>query len=129
VTADDGARERLAAAQAALTRALLAGADTPPGFDRRRLRVEARALLNKRRRVTELLRPDLADALGERYAPLFDAWGPAHPRRVGVTAHADAHAFGEWLVEHGHLPPQPVRRSRSRWRLRLRPRLRPRRPG
>lgn len=108
----DEARDRLAAAQVALVAALLAGEDAPPGFDRRRLRVEARSLLNKRRRVTELLRPDLAGALGDRYAPLFDEWAPAHPRRVGVTAHADADAFGEWLVEHGH---RPAPRRRRRW--------------
>ncbi len=106
----DGARARLGAAQAELTAALLAGGAVPAGFDERRVRVEARALLNKRRRVTELLRPELAEALGERYRPLFDRWAPEHPRRVGVGARADADAFGAWLVEHGHLPPPPRRR-------------------
>lgn len=109
------ARARLAAAQAELVAALLGGAAAPAGFDQRRLRVEARALRGKRRRVTELLRPDLAEALGPRYAPLFDEWAPAHPRRVGVSARADANAFGAWLVEHGHLP-APRRRWWRPWR-------------
>jgi len=117
-----GARARLAAAQAELAAALLAGGPAPAGFDERRVRIEARALRNKRRRVTELVRPDLASGLGERYAPLFAAWAPAHPRLVGVSARADADAFGAWLVEHGHLPPPPRRRWRRwrRWWLRWR---------
>jgi hypothetical protein len=100
----DQARQRLAAAQAELARALLAGAPPPPGFDPRRVRVEAEALLAKRRRVTELLRPDLADALGERCPALFAEWAPKHPRTDGVTARADADAFAGWLRANGHLP-------------------------
>lgn len=98
------ARRRLAAAQAELVEALLAGGTAPAGFDPHRLQVQARALLAKRRRVTAHLRPDLAEALGQRYPPLFDQWALSQPRRVGVTARADATAFEHWLTEHGHLP-------------------------
>lgn len=110
------ARERLAARQAGLVRALLAGAEPPPGFDPRRVRIEAAALRAKRRRVTERLRPDLADALGERFAPLFDAWAAANLRADGTTARADAAAFHGWLRSHGHLPSA----GRPRWLCRRR---------
>lgn len=90
------ARERLAARQAELARALLAGGPVPPGFDARRVRVEAVALRNKRRRVAEQLRPDLVDALGDRFAELFDRWAATHPRRAGVSFRADLEAFEEW---------------------------------
>jgi hypothetical protein len=97
-------RERLAARQAELVRALVAGGPVPPGFDQRRVRVEAAALNNKRRRVAEQLRPDLVDALDDRFADLFDRWAATHPRRAGVSFHADLTAFADWLIEGNHLP-------------------------
>ncbi|HEY8371280.1 MAG TPA: hypothetical protein VIL00_00915 [Pseudonocardiaceae bacterium] len=97
-------RERLASRQAELVRALLAGGPVPPGFDPRRVRIEAAALRNKRRRIAERLRPDLADALGNRFVELFDRWAVEHPRRTGVSFHEDLEAFAVWLVAHGHLP-------------------------
>ncbi|HEY0637541.1 MAG TPA: hypothetical protein VGD67_07825 [Pseudonocardiaceae bacterium] len=105
------ARERLRVAQAELARALLAGGAAPAGFDERRVRVEARALLNKRRRITELLRPDLVEALGDRYRAVYDGWAVTHPRPVGLGFRGDADRFGEWLVAEG-LMPRPRRR---RW--------------
>lgn len=114
------ARRRLARTQAALVAALLAGAPAPPGFDESRLRAEAGSLLTKRRRVTELARPDVSEALGPRYRGLFDAWAPSHPRPAGTTARADADAFAEWLYDNGHLP----RPRKRRW---FRPRARPER--
>lgn len=97
------ARDRLAGQQAELARALLAGGPVPPGFDERRVRVEAAALHNKRRRVAELLRPDLADALDGRFAELFDRWAAANPRRAGVSFRDDLAAFADWLTAEGHL--------------------------
>jgi hypothetical protein len=97
-------RERLAARQAELARALLAGGPIPPGFDERRLRAEAAALHNKRRRVAELLRPDLADALDDRFAELFDRWAADNPRRTGTSFRDDLSAFAAWLTTEGHLP-------------------------
>jgi hypothetical protein len=104
-----GARSRLAAEQAALLRALLAGGPTPPGFDEHALRVEADALLAKRRRVVAQLAPEVAGELEERYRPLFDEYARAHPRTVGSRARDDATAFTAWLVTAGHVT-EPKRR-------------------
>jgi hypothetical protein len=106
----DEARRRLAAAQTALVRALLAGDDAPAGFDPEALRAEAAALLAKRRRTVERIRPDLIDVLGTRFAEVFDTWATANPRRYEISAQADANRFAAWLAAHGHLP----RRRRGR---------------
>lgn len=103
------ARAELAEQQAALLRAVLAGGEPPPGFDPRMLAVEARALLNKRRRVNAILDPDTAAELGDRYRELFDAWASANPRKAGARGHADAEAFRAWA-----LPAPPRRRWWSR---------------
>ncbi|MFE2751894.1 hypothetical protein ACFXGA_07800 [Actinosynnema sp. NPDC059335] len=105
-------RDRLAAAQAELLRALLADGDAPAGFDEERLRVERRALLNKRRGIVEMLRPDVAAELGERFRPLFDAYARAHPKEVGTRFREDAARFAEWAVRRGELKP----RKRRWWR-------------
>lgn len=94
----------LASRQAELVRALLVGGPVPAGFDERRVRVEAAALGNKRRRTAEQLRPDLVDALDDRFAELFDRWAASHPRRAGVSFHEDLEAFAAWLTRHSHLP-------------------------
>lgn len=98
-------RERLAAAQAELLRALLADGPVPPGFDAERIAVERRALLAKRRGVTAMLGPEVANELGDRFRPLFDAYATTHPRMVGTRAREDAANFAEWAREHGELPP------------------------
>ncbi|MEU4743979.1 hypothetical protein AB0G02_26420 [Actinosynnema sp. NPDC023658] len=107
-------RDRVGAAQAELLRALLAGGSPPAGFDEQRLRVERRALLNKRRGIVEMLRPEVAVELGERFRPLFDAYASAHPKEVGTRFREDAARFVEWAVERGELrrkePPK-----KSRW--------------
>lgn len=92
------ARDRLAARQAELVRALLANGPVPEGFDRERVRVEAAALHAKRRSVAARLRPDLAEALGDRFGELFDAWAATHPRRSGVSFHADLADFAAWVA-------------------------------
>ncbi|RZS43624.1 hypothetical protein EV193_102605 [Herbihabitans rhizosphaerae] len=107
-------REELAEQQAALLRALLAGGEVPPGFDAERLRVEADALLAKRRRVVAMLRPDLPEALGARYRELFDTYGRAHPRHVGTGMRADANAFADWLRERGEISAPPKRSALAR---------------
>lgn len=96
--------EELAARQAELVRALLAGGPIPPGFDEHRVRVEAAALNNKRRRIAEQLRPDLADALDDRFTELFNRWAASHPRRTGVSFREDLENFAAWLTREGHLP-------------------------
>ncbi|MBW4717481.1 hypothetical protein [Saccharothrix obliqua] len=106
-------RERLAAAQAGLLRALLADGTPPAGFDPERLRVEARSLLNKRRGVVAALRPDVAAELADRFRPLFDEYARAHPRRDGTRFREDAAAFAEWATARGELTPP---RRRRWWR-------------
>lgn len=91
------ARRDLAARQAELLTALLAGGPVPPGFDPDRIRVETRALHAKRRAVAMRLRPDLVDELAERFTPLFDEWATNRPRRTGTSFHADMDSFAAWL--------------------------------
>ncbi|KAA2253365.1 hypothetical protein F0L68_33170 [Solihabitans fulvus] len=110
-------RDRLAARQAELLRALLAGGEPPQGFDPAQLRVEANALLAKRRSVAAMLAPEVADALGQRFRPLFDEYAAAHPRAVDSGARADAAAFAEWTMARGELP-APADKSRRWWQLR-----------
>lgn len=103
-------RERLGAAQAELLRALLADGNTPEGFDEDRVRIEKRALLNKRRGIVEMLRPDVAAELGERFRPLFDAYAKAHPKEAGTRFREDATRFAEWAVARGELTPPKKKR-------------------
>lgn len=107
-------RERLAARQAELARALLAGGAVPAGFDAHRVRVEATALHAKRRGITEKFLPEVTEHLGDRFTELFDTWAANHPRRTGTSFRADAADFATWLTEHGHLP------HRRRWPFRRR---------
>ena len=106
----DGARERLAEAQSELLTALLAGGPSPVGFDERLLRVEARSLLAKRRGIVAMLGPEVADALGDRFRPLFDEYAVSHPRAAGSRAREDAAAFEAWARDRGALPPVKPRR-------------------
>jgi hypothetical protein len=96
-------RDRLAAAQADLLRALLADGPIPPGFDEKVLRVEAEALLAKRRRVVAQLLPEAAGELGDRYRPLFDEYAGTHPRLEGTRYRDDAAQFQEWATAKGML--------------------------
>ncbi|WP_414937571.1 hypothetical protein [Amycolatopsis sp. cmx-11-51] len=106
-------RERLAGQQAELLKALLAGGDAPAGFEADRLRIEANVLRNKQRRLAAFLRPDLAEALGDRFAALFREYSASHPKTDTIRARAYADEFGAWLVERGAIP-KP--RSRfTRW--------------
>jgi hypothetical protein len=104
-------RDRLAEAQGELLRALLADGPVPTGFDSERLRVEADALLAKRRRVVAMLQPDACAELDDRFIPLFNEYARAHPRATGSRAREDGQAFVEWLREHGHL----ARERRWKW--------------
>jgi hypothetical protein len=105
-------RAELAARQRELVRALLAGGPVPDGFDAHRLDVEARSLRSTRRSVAARLRPDLVDALGDRFRPLFDAWAVDHPKPSGSSFRTDLGRFEAWLYAGGHLEPP---RARRRW--------------
>jgi hypothetical protein len=106
-------RERLGAAQAELLRALLADGDVPEGFDAERVRVEKRALLTKRRGIVEMIRPEVAVELGDRFRPLFDAYAADHPKEAGTRFRDDAARFAEWATARGEL--QPAKKKRW-WR-------------
>ncbi|WP_156754338.1 hypothetical protein [Actinokineospora pegani] len=93
-----GARERLAAQQSALLHALLAGGPAPAGFDEAALRVEADALLAKRRRVVATITPETAQACGAEFAALFAEYARANPRRAGSRAREDAAAFTAFIA-------------------------------
>ncbi|TCO52457.1 hypothetical protein [Actinocrispum wychmicini] len=103
-------REQLAEAQAELLRALLAGGPTPSGFDPERLRVEADALLAKRRRVVAMLEPDARAELDDDFVQLFNEYARTNPRQVGTRAREDAAGFVEWARGQGRLE-----RPRTRW--------------
>ncbi|SER31370.1 hypothetical protein SAMN05216188_11042 [Lentzea xinjiangensis] len=107
------ARERLAEKQAELLHALLANGPAPAGFDEQRLGVEKRALLSKRRGIVRVLGPAVADELGDRFRPLFDAYAVEHPRRAGSRAREDAAAFAEWCRAAGELPTH----RKARWKF------------
>lgn len=96
-------RADLAAKQAQLLRALLAGGDPPPGFAAEDLTREANALRAKRRRVTAVLRPDVAQELGEQYVLAFDRFARTHPKSVDTRARQDAEDFTAWASAEGLL--------------------------
>ncbi|GHG39761.1 MULTISPECIES: hypothetical protein [Amycolatopsis] len=110
-------REDLAARQAQLLHALLADGPAPAGFDPARLRVEATVLRRKHGRVLAYQRPELAEALGERYGPLFAEFSAGRPKKAAERSGAYADEFVAWLIEGGHLP-KPKRRLVDRLRRR-----------
>ncbi|MEU7481267.1 hypothetical protein AB0A63_35195 [Lentzea sp. NPDC042327] len=93
--------------------ALLTGTPAPAGFDERRIEVERRALLAKRRGIVRMLGPEVAHELGDRFRPLFDRYALANPRKAGSRAREDAAAFADWLRAAGELQAPP----RSRWKF------------
>jgi hypothetical protein len=93
------ARRRLGRAQTELLAALLGGTPPPAGFDPARLRVQADALLAKRRDLVARLRPDLAETLGASFFDRFEAYARAHPSPA-AGARADAAAFARTLEAH-----------------------------
>jgi hypothetical protein len=82
----------LAAQQAALVRALVAGGPPPSGFDTRRLALARKALLDKRARGVAAHRPALG-ALPD-FGARFATWADGRPSR-GTSG--DAAAFAQSL--------------------------------
>jgi hypothetical protein len=95
-----GTRQALAAAQAELVAALVAGGPEPPGFDAERLRVQAASLIAKRRggvaRALAMFAPEVLPELGPRFAAEFAAYAEGRPK-PGGGSRADAQAFAAWL--------------------------------
>ncbi len=111
------ARTRVALGQAALLSALVAGTPVPEGFDRLRIRVQARALAAKRADVVARLAPELPVILGGRdpYRESFLAYAKGRPMTAGYRR--DALDFAEHLLIRD-LPADPAARRRltSWWR-------------
>jgi hypothetical protein len=93
------ARQRVGLAQAALLSALVAGGPVPEGFDRARVRVQARALAAKRAGVVAKVAPELPRILGESYRPLFLDYALGRPPADGYRK--DALDFAEHLLLSG----------------------------
>jgi hypothetical protein len=94
----------LAAQQAALVAALLAGDEVPAGFDAERLRVAGRALERKRLRAVARAWPVLASALGARFAELFFSYAQVNPLPRQGGPLADGRFFVRWLLAREELP-------------------------
>ncbi|CAL9387189.1 hypothetical protein SUDANB6_01184 [Streptomyces sp. enrichment culture] len=122
------ARQRLGLAQAALLSALVAGTPAPEGFDRVRLRVQARALAAKRAGIVAKVAPELPVILGEGYRTLFLAYALGRPLTGGYRR--DALDFAGLLLSDG-LPEDPRARRELRewWLERSGPAPRSRRPA
>jgi uncharacterized protein len=102
-------REDLAARQAALVAALVAGAPPPPGVDAGRVRIQSAALLRKRGRSLAHAEPDLAAALGRAFGAAFAAYATGQPQ-VGGAAD-DAAEFARYLLRSDHARDAEVRRA------------------
>jgi uncharacterized protein (UPF0276 family) len=123
----DGARQRLALAQAALLSALVAGTPVPEGFDRVRVGVQARALAAKRADVVAKVAPELPVILGDGYRTAFLGYAQTHPMTSGYRR--DALSFAEHLLSAGRPGDTGARRELREWWLeRSGPAPRSRRP-
>ncbi|MEU3934793.1 DUF692 domain-containing protein [Streptomyces sp. NPDC029044] len=111
----DGARQRLALAQAALLSALVAGTPVPEGFDRVRIGVQARALAAKRADVVAKVAPELPVILGDGYRTAFLGYAQTHPMTSGYRR--DALAFAEHLLSTGRPGDTGARRELREWWL------------
>jgi hypothetical protein len=99
------ARRRLADRQAALTAALVAGREIPPGFDEKLVTVARSALLNKRAGEVAHAWPELRAALGDRWRALFRDWAAGRPPRGSFR---DGFDFARHLATAGRLPAAAV---------------------
>lgn len=117
--AGEAARTRVGLGQAALLSALVAGTPVPEGFDRRRVRVQARALAAKRASVVAKVAPELPGILGgpEAFRTAFLEYAGRRPLRDGYRR--DALDFAEHLLIRD-LPRDPAARRRltAWWRER-----------
>ncbi|MCP9990215.1 DUF692 domain-containing protein [Streptomyces albogriseolus] len=121
-------RERLALAQTAVLSSLVAGTPVPEGFDRTRMRVQARALAAKRADVVAKVAPELPEILGDAYRPAFLTYAQTRPMTGGYRQ--DAMTFVEQLLRPGRLEDPRTRRDLREWhRDRSGPRPRSHRPA
>ncbi|MET9365518.1 DUF692 domain-containing protein [Streptomyces sp. NPDC006632] len=106
-------RQRLALAQTALLSSLTAGTPAPAGFDGRRLRVQARALVAKRADVVAKVAPELPRLLGDGYREAFSSYAACRPMCGGYRQ--DALDFARFLLDAGRPAEPDARRALARW--------------
>ncbi|MCY0928498.1 DUF692 domain-containing protein [Streptomyces sp. H27-H1] len=107
----DGVRTRVGIGQTALLSALVAGTPVPEGFDRQRVRIQARALAAKRAGVVARLAPELPGILGGEDAYREAFLGYARHRPMAAGYRRDALDFAEHLLVRD-LPADPAARRR-----------------
>ncbi|MFD3326522.1 DUF692 domain-containing protein [Streptomyces sp. NPDC058701] len=109
--AGEAARTCVGLRQAALLSALVAATPVPEGFDRQRVRVQARALIAKRAGVVAGLAPELPAILGGDgpFRESFSAYAKGRPMTGGYRR--DALDFAEHLLIRD-LPADPAARRR-----------------
>lgn len=91
----------LAARQAALVAALVAGAPVPPGFEEQRVHAAERALRRKRAGEVAAAWPRLAAGLGAEWPDRFGRWARGRPPKGAL---ADGWDLARELVLLGQLP-------------------------
>ncbi|MDO0925181.1 DUF692 domain-containing protein [Streptomyces sp. TG1A-8] len=109
------ARERLGVAQTAVLSSLVAGTPVPEGFDRVRMRVQARALAAKRADVVAKVAPELPVILGEGYREAFLEYACRRPMSGGYRR--DALDFAGLLLKTGRPADAGARRALRAWWL------------
>jgi hypothetical protein len=97
-------RNRLAAMQAELMRALAGQGLPPAGADARRLRAAADSLRRKRQRSVARAWPGLARTLGARFGELFTVYAAKSSIPMEGGPLADGRSFAHFLAERGALP-------------------------
>jgi hypothetical protein len=95
-------REDLAARQAALVAALVAGAPPPDGFDPARVRAAAQALLDKRAGEVAAAWPLLRTSFGSGWPAVFTAWAAGRPPNGALR---DGWDFARETATAGRLGP------------------------
>ncbi|MDD9379559.1 DUF692 domain-containing protein [Streptomyces sp. ZAF1911] len=107
----DAGRTRVGIGQAALLSALVGGTPVPEGFDRQRVRVQARALAAKRAGIVAKVAPELPGILGgeDAYREAFLGYARHRPMTAGYRR--DALDFAEHLLVRD-LPADPAARRR-----------------
>lgn len=111
----DAVRRRVGLAQAATLSALVAGTPVPEGFDRARMRVQARALAAKRADVVAKVAPELPEILGEGYRAAFLDYAQGQPMTGGYRQ--DALDFAGHLLFTGRCADGGARRALREWWL------------
>ncbi|MFF4490401.1 DUF692 domain-containing protein [Streptomyces sp. NPDC001544] len=111
----DAVRQRLGLAQTAMLSALVAGTPVPEGFDRARMRVQARALAAKRADVVAKVAPELPEILGEGYRAAFLGYAQGQPMTGGYRQ--DALDFAGHLLCTGRFADPRRRKELREWWL------------